>query len=338
MGKIAKKKGIFFTFIAILIMTVFILVLVPQADVSLQKDAQAISTKIGTVDNYIVILEDSYFETVLRATTLKTLLSLAFYANSTGKFLTDFDSSFSEIMINGTINKVPVDSITRKKIMDNSTLINWSNAVAETAKSTYNVNTTIVIINVSVNQTDPWSVTSKLSLNITVKSSVAEWKRSKTIQTKLSLEALPDPYYLVNTVYTNDLYDKRIKQSGIPFDVWNISQVRITLRNSTYVYWKSAKAPSYLMRFVNNTNSSECCGIESLVDPNKISPSDQRDSYVDYLFWPHTYNPIANCTKIYNITNPATGGGIWDEFRYFKLDIDHVVLYNVTSNDAVRNC
>ena len=335
MGKIAKKRGIFFTFIAIIIMAVFVIVLVPKIDVNLQKDAQVISTKIGTVDNYIVILEDSYFETVLRATTFKTLLSLSFYENSTGKFLADFDSAFSEIMINGTINKVPVDSITGKKIMGNSTLINWSNAVAETARSTYNVNTTVIIINVSVNQTDPWSLTSTLSLNITVESSVAEWRRLKTIKTKLSLEALPDPYYLVNT---NGLYDQKIKQSAIPFDRWNISQVRITLRNATYVYWNSAKAPSYLMRFVNNTKSSQCCGIESLVDPNKIAASDQRDSYVDYLFWSHTYNPIENCANIYNITNPATGGGIWDEFRYFKLDLDHIVFYNVTSNDAVRNC
>lgn len=336
MGKV-KKKAIFFTFIAIVIMAVFILVLTPQADISLQKDTQAIKKKIGSVDNYVASLEDSYFETVLRATTFKTMLSLVFYVNSTGKFLANIDQIFFEVITNGTVNNVPIDSLTGKKIMENSTLTNWSNRIIQVGWDTYNVNTTIVIVNVSVNQTDPWRLTPSLLLNITVKSNFAEWRRNATISTTIGIEELYDPYYLINTVGLFS-YGKKIKKSEIPFDKWNISQVRVTLKNAAYVYWKTTKAPSYLMRFVNNTNNSECCGIESLVDPAKIAPQDQMGSYVDYLFWSYAYNSVANCTRLYNITNPATGGGIWDEYKYFKLDFDHVVLYNITSNDAVRNC
>ena len=60
------------------------------------------------------------------------------------------------------------------------------------------------------------------------------------------------------------------------------------------------------------------------------------DSYVDYIFW----NPADNtpCSELYNLTNPITGGGVWDEFRYAKLDFEHLVKYNVTSNHAVRAC
>ena len=60
------------------------------------------------------------------------------------------------------------------------------------------------------------------------------------------------------------------------------------------------------------------------------------DSYVDYIFWNAADN--TPCNLLYNITNPATGGGIWDEFRYFKLDFEHLVKYNVTSQDSVRVC
>ena len=38
------KKGIFFTFIAITIMAIFILVFTPQADITIQKDTTSIKT------------------------------------------------------------------------------------------------------------------------------------------------------------------------------------------------------------------------------------------------------------------------------------------------------
>lgn len=338
MGKM--KQGIFFTFIAIVIMAVFVLVLTPQADISLQKDNQAIRTKIDAVDSYISNLENTYLKNVLEATTYKAILSLVFYVNSTGEFMANIDPAVSEIMINGTLNEVPIDSINKKKIMENNTLTNWSDRITRAAKETFNVDTNITIINVSVTQTDPWRLTSRLSVNTTIKFNAAEWKRSRDIITAVGLEGLYDPYYLLNT--PPGLYDKRVKKSDIPFDKWNISQVRSTLKNATYIYWKNSKAPGFLMRFSNNTNSSACCGIESLIDPNILSQSqaqgDQRESYVDYLFWSHAYNPVENCTQLYNITNPATGGGIWDEFSYFKLDLDHVVMYNITAKDAKRNC
>src|SRR3989338_4846814 len=102
-GKI-NNKGIFFTFIAITIMAVFLLVFTPQADISLQKDMRAASTRISVIDNYIRDLENNYFETVLRASAYKTVLSLIFYMNSTGSYLADFDASFSEVITTGKIN------------------------------------------------------------------------------------------------------------------------------------------------------------------------------------------------------------------------------------------
>ena len=105
MGKmIMNKKGIFFTFIAITIMTLFVIVFTPQAEISIQKDMQATRARIRSIDNYVDYLENGYFETVLRATTYKATLSLIYYMNSTGSFIPNLDSAFSEVMLNGTIN------------------------------------------------------------------------------------------------------------------------------------------------------------------------------------------------------------------------------------------
>ncbi len=332
MGKITKK-GIFFTFIAITIIAVFILVFTPQAEVSLQVDTEATRARIGSIDNYVNDLQGRYFETVLRATTYKTILALIFYMNSTDSFLTNLDSAFQEVSINGTINNVPIDSRTNKKIMENSTLTNWSNKIIETAKDTLNVNTTLLIKNVTIFQTRPWNIESQLILNFTVKSNIAEWHKESIITTTISIEGLHDPYYLVNT---DGKYTNQIKRSNVEFNKWNITKVRESLRNGTYVHWQDSEAPSFLMRFTNTIKNSSCCGIESFVDPNKISPNDQRESYVDYMFWSHKF--ANNCAELYNITNPSTGGGLWDEFRYFKLDINSTTRYNITGKDAVKTC
>ena len=69
---------------------------------------------------------------------------------------------------------------------------------------------------------------------------------------------------------------------------------------------------------------------------NKIIPSDVIDSYADYIL----EDPLNDvpCSELFNITNPATGGGVWDEFRYFKLDFNNTVRYNITSQDAIGTC
>ena len=333
---IREKKGIFFTFIAITIIAVFIVVFKPSSDIALKKDTQAIKTRIISVDNYVSDLEARYLETVLRSASYKTILSLIYYMNVTNSYISNFDATFSEVILNGSILKpgedhMPIDTITGKKIMDNNTITNWTTRIVEAAKDTLNVETNISIHNVSINQLTPWDIEAKLIFNISVKSEVAEWNKSTSITTTFSLEEFPDPYYLVNT---DPSYTNNIKRSSVTFDEWNLTYVREHLRNGTYVYWQNPNAPSFLMRFTNTITSSPCCGIESLVNPNMITPSDQIESYVDYIL----FDPINNipCTELYNITKPPTNLGLWDEFPYFKLDIDHVTKYNITGEYAIK--
>ncbi len=325
MGKIIGKKGIFFTFIAITMMTIFILVFTPQIDLSLQKDTQSLNTRISTIDNYINELEKGYLEAVLRAATYKTLLSLAYYIDSTDSYLTNFDAAFQEVFVNGTINKVQIDSITNRQIMYNNAFTNWSNRTSKLALETLKVNTAIAVEDVSAVQTSPWEIDLTLKINLSVKSNVAEWSKISTITTTMSIEGLIDPYYLINT---NGAYLNQIKRSTVEFNQWDITKVREHLRSGTYVHWQDSDAPSFLMRFTNTITPSSCCGIESLVNPNKINPSAQTESYVDYLFWTHAY---ADCQNLYNINE------LWNEFPNFKLDFGHVVKYNLQAN-AQKTC
>lgn len=329
MGKviISSKKGIFFTLIAITVITVFIMFFTPRANISLEKDTQSVATRINTVNNYIDDLDTRYFETVLRASTYKTLLSLIFYMNSTGQYLTNVEAAYQEVIMNATINNVPIDLITGKNIMLNNTLIDWNDRMIETAKDTLRVDTTIHLGEVFISQSGPWRVDARLFINYTVHSDVADWTRNRTIRTSVSFSGLRDPAYLLNS---NGLYSHRFKTSSVDFNEWNLSQVREHLRNGTYVYWQNTDAPSFLSRFTNSSIGSDCCGIESLVRPGNLTPSDQIESYVDYLLWSHKY--LNDCTQLYNVT------GLWDSFNYFKMDFDHISKYNITSEYVKKTC
>lgn len=330
-----KKRGIFFTFISLTIMAILILIYTPQADITIQKDTKAERWRIESINNYINDLENGFMITVMKATAQKTLVSLNFYVNKTQSPVRDFDAAFAEIMLNGTIDNVAIDSITGKKIMENSTLSNWTARFIETGWDTYNVNTSIALGKVTANQTTPWDVDLIVKISLDVKSNLAEWKRDNvTLKTSISVEDFYDPLYLMNT---GGLYPNRIKISDVEFNQWNITLTREHLKNGTYVHWQNSDGPSFIMRFSNTTTNSSCCGIESLVNPNMVNPSDQAGSYVDYLFWNQTY--ISQCTQVYNATNPAAGNiGLWDEFRFFKLDVDHITKYNITSEYAIRSC
>ena len=85
------------------------------------------------------------------------------------------------------------------------------------------------------------------------------------------------------------------------------------------------------MRFTNTSLNSGCCGIESAVNPSKPAIGDKMESYADYLFFNHTYQN--RCTELYNITEPS----FKSEFPHFKLDFEHLVLYNLTTG-AIRAC
>src|SRR3989338_7380941 len=151
---IAGKKGIFFTFIAITIMAIIVLVYTPSANITIQKDTESVKSRIRIIDSYVDELEEQYLETVLRAASHKAVLSLIYYINSSDppEYLPNFDAAFYEVIMNGSINGIAIDSVTGRKIMDNSTLSNWTEKIINAAGDTYNVNTSIKINSASASQ------------------------------------------------------------------------------------------------------------------------------------------------------------------------------------------
>ncbi len=324
-----NKKGVFFTLISMTIVTIFILLSTPQADISLQKSNQANKFRIISIDNYITDLRN-YFEMTLRDSSYRTISSLVYYANETSSPIQNLDNAFYEVVLNGTIGGVnkKIDDITKNNIMEGYTLTEWNEKISKMAKEVLNVDTSINVTNVTVFQTGPWDIGINLTVNISIESEVAKWKDTLNISTTFEIEGLLDPYYLLNT---NGLYSKRIKESTTGYNDWNVEKLREQLKDETYFHWEGSDAPSFLMRLSDPTKKSSCCGISSLVDPNKITPQDQTESYVDYLFWNHEFN---DCKELYKIPKLED---VEPTFKNFKLDINYILKYKV-EDEAVPSC
>ena len=311
-----NKKGILFTFIAILLITVLMMFLNPQTELSFNKDIPVVKTRVTKINNFVTDFENVYLPSIMRSTTYRALTALTYYMNVENSFLANLQPAFKEVLFNGTINKNPID------IMDDNTLINWTNTIKASAEETLNVNLNFNLTYVNIFQTTPWFIDIWLILSYSVSSEIATWTRNDIlIKTKLSVDNLYDPLYYVNT---DGAYKKKINQIDIKFDGWNVDNLSLFIGEEGYFHWQDSNAPNFLMRFTSDFSSSPCCGIESAVDPSNPSIGDKVEIYLDYLYFNPSSNPV--CTELYSIT------GLDSAFSDFKLDWSNVGKYLVVDN------
>ena len=332
-------------------MVVFIIVFTPQADITLQKDTQAMRTRSNSIDSFVSDLENGFLETVLRATTQKTLLSLAWYIKDQDFIQSDtkFAEYFRQVMYDGTIGDPPkpIDDYTKKftgkDIMNGHTLKDWSEKIKDNAKKTLNVDVTITIdptyptkpTTIKISQ-DPkfgtsWTTDVEMKVDITVISEVGTWKKTGLlIKTSTNIEGLQDPYYLKNA---DKVLSRPIKNSAATFNEWNINKVETTLTAGAYTHWQSSDAPNFLSRFYNSIAASSCCGIESFVNPNDLSTNNPMNSYLDYKYWKGgLYCPSPPNPGLFKIN------GFPQQFQDFRIDGNNQVKYKIQNSEVSPTC
>jgi len=330
------KKGIFLTFISIVIIAAVIIIFTPS-DINLKKDISVVETRVSKVDEYVFDLENVYLENTLKAIGRRTIIALIKYMETQG-FLTDFQAAFSEVLLDGKINGVDIDTYYPETIMTGKTYRDYLYAndaisIKKAAEKTLNVQTEFDLITVSdikVSQISPWFVDVEADINITISTveGTASWARNVTIKTSIAIENFDDPYYLVKT---GGSYKNVINKSGTKFDEWGVNKVKDFIRDGNYTHFENSQAPSFIDRFTDNIAPSSCCGIESLVNPNNPAAPNEDKSYVDYIYW----NTASICPSSNLYTVSGISGGA-DEFTNFKLDFNHIVLYNLLSESQLK--
>jgi hypothetical protein len=301
MKKKINKKGMFFTILAIALLSLF---LVSYSIYAVVKERQAINKRIETMNNYVFSMEQD-LPRKLYISAFRIIFLLEADIIQTGTYVTNFNSTFEEAFFNGTINGIP------QGLMQGVTFSGIQSSLNDKAKNT-NLEINLSYPNISVTQEDPWNIKVSLEAELFIKDegNLAQWNRSAVLDAYIPVDNFEDPLYIVGT---NGLVANKINQTPYNFPI-TIGDLPSHSTNSYYV--ASTSAPSFLDR-LQGINSPNPNGIESLVYLPKLSAQGvtvQDKSCVDYIYF-STNNPSAQ-----NIPGmPA----------WFKLDTPHLGDYGV---------
>ncbi len=324
-----SKKGLFFTLISVLIVTVLILGFSSRTNTSTVQDIPVVETRVEVADDYVHRLNEFYLERALFVSSYWTLEALSLYEKETGTFFPsrdEFNSRFAEVMVNGSIDGEDVDSLIGKRIMNNNTLLHRLGQIENASMAAHSIKTNfskdLSGFNVSIrqsNQTGPWKVSVNATISYVVDATLAKWNYTTREEVYFEIYGLHDPLILVESS-GNVL--RRVEEAKYP--VWNATTFYQHVANGTYR--ADFNGTSFLDRYYNNLSRSECCGIESVLDPNKMGIGDIDKSYVDWCYYtsrcpPDTTGEIWNVTGITS-TDPT------QNFYGLKLDDYHAVIYN----------
>lgn len=300
-----KKRGMFFTIIAIYLISIFLLSYAIYFSVS---DRSAINERVSSANSFVFALERDMSKQVY-ISGYRAIVSLENYITENGIFILDSENALKEALLNGTVNSESVELMEGYKINDwNSTISAFGNKVG------LFVNYSIQEIN--VNQDNPWSIKIETLIHLIVKDkgNLVQWEKTEFIVSEIEINGFEDPLYLIST---NGKISNRINSSNFSSFVSGTDVSNLTLQCSNSYYIASALAPSFLDRLEGKTSSNPQ-GIESLVYVPELSAqgiSAKDKSVVDYIYF-SDLNPESS---------HITGMPSW-----FKLDNAHLSIYNAT--------
>ncbi len=304
----------FFTLIALTIVSI-LLVMVSKS-VGFVKDSGSSTIRTKAIDGFLSDVESSYLPLAARTAAYKALQATTAYMNATGQYLSNPENDLGAAMLNGTVGS--------RVVMANSTLRNFSSQIEAFASSIYSTNLRITLHSGRMNQSTPGEILITVNVSFVATADVGNWTRDNLL-TKISIEGFLDPQYLVRS---GGAYKQQIRLSTPFSEQWNISGLNGLVSSGNYTRFEGSASPSFLGRFRSSPPVSPCCGIESTINPAKVSPSSQQESYADYQFWQSS----EECSDLYTIS----GGGF--SHANFKLDLEHAVKYNVTDYAQPLTC
>jgi hypothetical protein len=316
-----KKKGVFFTFMALFVVILIIAVVSTHDKYTYREKSQSISARMKTMNNFVHDLEGD-INRGLFIGGYRALLSMNVYVRLTEEYVSDFDWVFTQILVNGTIDEYEMELMTQDG--QGADITSWLSRVNEEA-GLLDINVDMIVNSISVRHTSPWDIEIVLDarINISDRKGLASWVIEKEYTNGFSILGFEDPLY---TIGTSDKVSNLINKT--PYTEFitpgnDTSALYNHLMNSYYV--NTTTAPSFLMRFAGDLSPSEY-GIESMVDLEVLNSQNlpiYARSLIDYVYF-----GTQATTDYCNVKDMPT---------WFRIDTTNAVFYGV---DALKppNC
>ncbi len=346
-----SKKGMFFTLVAILIVSVLFISSLPRHSLTAKGKVPFTESRISTADDFVETMKTSYIPMALRMSSYNALNALSEYLKQRNNGLfADYDelnSNFAEMMLNGSIfcemelpnRHMPIDEClgSGRTFMGNRNFTQRLRDIENSSKATLQIDTNFSrdwysdynVVLFQNNETGPFQVGVNITVNFSINAGLAWWNNTERISTVFSFEGIEDPLYSVKSQSDlGALYTNVFNQTNLTS--WNITNTFWEIEWRRYRYDKNGS--SFLSRFTEAEGRSECCGIESLINPfvmTAASAGNVEKPYVDWCFF-GTRCPLNQPGLLWNISCITDTSPAPEKFYRFALDTYHASSYNLT--------
>ena len=320
-----NKKGIFFTAMALVVVTLLLLTYRPKTiEIDAEKNRIDL-VRIDIANNFVGNLNEGYIVNAARVAGYRALRAMCLLVNQTEGYIPDLDSTFSEIFVKGTNHGNPVLGMEDYSL--NKTLSKIGNLSEEFLKIKVDFNFSSVEAELFQNNlTGPKQVGLKFSIGYYINATIASWNKTTEFETMVPIEYLYDPIYRAE-------YGKNKSIIFPTFEVnytKNQTSLRTFIRKTLFLHSKNIKAPDFLMRLQGIAEVSECCGIESALNPKELMFTKMYNmTYIDFCNSTKLLcTPDSGHGSLYpveGITTYASG----TEFYGFMLDATNYVALGV---------
>ena len=308
-----NRKGMFFTIVAIMIITILFVSFSPEYASRTGYEESVLDGRYEVANDFVNTLKTGYIPAAVEASSYHALQELSEYIKDEHNMgrshpfgtRNSFNESFVNMMLTGSLLN-PCQTSTFQATSDLKPLLYLLEAIENASYRHLKLNTTFDYnncqdFNVSIyqnNDTGAFLVGVNLTVNFTVQAdNLARWDDSENFSILFSFEGIEDPLYAArDTGYTG--FINKFKE--IDVKLWDLERTRTSIEERTYrpagrdLVDNSGEpnyyAPSFLDRFVDDDNInhdklfgnsdtygpkdySACCGIESLINPAKMAIS-----------------------------------------------------------------
>lgn len=301
-----NKRGIFFTALVLVIITLFFITYTIYNDIGEEKSTRQ---RVETLNSFLFSTEQDMSRQLYIAG-FRSIFLIEDRIIKSGSYVTPLDTHFQNAFFNGTMFSEPQTLLVGATFSDMQTTINEK---ADKISAYVTLSNPVL----SVSQEDPWNVkltlTTQLYMSDASNSDQASWNKTQVTVAYVPVTHFEDPLYLINT---NGLITNKITKTPFTTFVSGSNVANLTTHVENSYYTASTLAPSFLNR-LQGINTASPVGIESLVNLEEVSLKGVTildKSIVDYIYF-SSQNPTAS---------PIQGMPSW-----FKIDQPHLAVYGV---------
>jgi len=275
-----NKKSVVFTFIAVTLLFIIILIFLININNRTSTKIQTTNIKVETLNNVVKNLNSTLLPDALRSSSNQAMISLLDYESNT-TYVIDVEDYLRQVMNDGNYNSVLQEDMFQDNL--DFTLVHTLDEVrnlAERQGAIFNYQP-LDFNTLTIRQDDPWNVVVEMSISYSLSDAKNEisWDiQDRVISTRLDVGDYRDPLYLVQPESRKSIYIMKTPYANFN----NINDFIDHVYNFYFI--TNVDAPSFLERLHGQLVPSGTNGIESILSPVLFSnPSDY--SNVDHQYF-----------------------------------------------------